>query len=161
MICPYICVCVRACAWCSRLWCSWSWWWWRGGLWCWLRSSWWWCWSTLLMIWKRRCGTYWGAQRWAACLWFWGSVRLSRKSGIFGVYLWFFSFNKFPKTNCPNTEARRSTMMSGLFVVVLRVRQSLRLHRTSGPRSFVLRQAFAWNPHSLGISPQGAHLDWG
>ena len=50
-------------------------------------------------------------------------------------------------------------MMSGLFVVVLRVQQSLRLHRTSGPRSFVLRQAFAWNPHSLGISPQGAHLD--
>ena len=50
-------------------------------------------------------------------------------------------------------------MMSRLFVVVLRVQQSLRLHRTSGPRSFVLRQAFAWNPHSLGISPQGAHLD--
>ena len=50
-------------------------------------------------------------------------------------------------------------MMSGLFVVVLRVRQSLRLHRTSGPRSFVLRQAFAWNPHSLGISPQEAHLE--
>ena len=49
--------------------------------------------------------------------------------------------------------------MSGLFVVVLRVRQSLRLHRTSGPRSFVLRQAFAWNPHSLGISPQEAHLE--
>ena len=50
-------------------------------------------------------------------------------------------------------------MMSRLFVVVLRVRQSLRLHRTSGPRSFVLRQAFAWNPHSLGISPQEAHLE--
>ena len=53
----------------------------------------------------------------------------------------------------------RSSKMSGLFVVVLRVQQSLRLHRTSGPRSFVLRQAFAWNPHSLGISPQEAHLD--
>ena len=50
-------------------------------------------------------------------------------------------------------------MMSRLFVVVVRVRQSLRLHRTSGPRSFVLRQAFAWNPHSLGISPQEAHLE--